>query len=146
MSFDDVKRRLQSSPTRQVGTGATEAEIHLAEHQLGVQIRGPFRDFLKTFGWGGAGSFELYGLGHDAPEHLNLARLTESERVEMRPRLPANLLPIMNDGGGNLCCLDTSCEQPPVVLWDHEAGEDQVPTLEATSFDEWLLHLVESSR
>ena len=48
-------------------------------------------------------------------------------------------LPVMNDGGGNLFCIDTSVAgEPIVVFWDHTAGGDQVAEVEAKSFSSWL--------
>lgn len=46
--------------------------------------------------------------------------MTHSERTEVVDLpLPPHLLPIVNDGAGNLVCLDTKAagEAPPVVAW-----------------------------
>jgi hypothetical protein len=53
--------------------------------------------------------------------------------------LAQHLIPVMNDGSGNLYCLDTSvADEPPIVFWDHEAGSDQTPEIESGSFASWL--------
>ena len=110
-----------------------------AERSLGIPIEGAYRSFLMQFGWGGVEHLELYGLGKDAPAYLELVAMTQSERTEMNPRLRPALLPVMNDGAGNLYCLDTSVRgEPPVVFWDHTQGTDQVPELEAADFASWL--------
>lgn len=108
---------------------------------LMLRITGSYRRFLHRFGWGGVGSFDLYGLGRGAPPYLHLVTVTQSERTEMRPRLPHNLLPLMNDGGGNLYCLDLSRidTEPPVVYWDHEQPETQKPELVAADFATWMM-------
>ncbi|WP_438033472.1 SMI1/KNR4 family protein [Sorangium sp. So ce204] len=139
MGVDELRMIFDEIPSQSVGCGATDSEIAAAERRLGINLNGEFREFLRVYGWGGILSVELYGLGGDVPSHLDLVRITESERGEMSPRLPGYLVPIMNDGGGNLYCLDTRVDEPPVVLWDHEAGEDQEPSVEGSRFVEWLL-------
>ena len=141
--FPEIAARLLALEFRQLGAGATPSEIDAAEKGLDLRIEGGYRQFLQRFGWGGAGHFELYGLGRDVPFHLDLVRLTQSERQEMRPRLALHLLPLMNDGGGNLYCMDTRISgEPPVVFWDHEMGPDQKPALDASNFETWLSRLL----
>jgi hypothetical protein len=80
---------------------------------------------------------ELFGLGPDVPPHLHLCSVTDRERAAFNP-LPLKYLPIMNDGGGNLYCLDLTNggDDPPIILHDHEVPN--APTLESGSFVEWL--------
>ncbi|QRK09499.1 SMI1/KNR4 family protein [Archangium violaceum] len=62
----------------------------------------------------------------------------------MRPALPRHLIPLMNDGGDNLYCLDSRREgEPPVVFWDPTAGETQEPAQVASDFMAWLTERVE---
>lgn len=139
MSFDELAKRLQRHPSKHLGRGVEEAEIDAASARLGVPLTGGYRLFLRRFGWGGVGSFELFGLGAEVPPYSNLTEMTRSEREEMHPALPAHLVPLMNDGGGNHYCLDTrGSGEPPVVFWDHEAGERQEPAREAPDFITWL--------
>jgi hypothetical protein len=138
MNFDELKQVMSASGSLEVGSGASEAEIQTAEASLGVRVKGDYRKFLLEFGWGGVGYLELYGLGQDVPKHLDLVEITKSERTEMSPRLRLDLLPIMNDGAGNLVCLETTSDGPQVVLWDHEEPEDQEPTVEADDFASWF--------
>ncbi|WP_061231596.1 SMI1/KNR4 family protein [Leptospira noguchii] len=72
---------------------------------------------------------------------MDLISVTESERVEMKPKLPKYLIPIMNDGSGNLYCIDTRFVEPFLVFWDHEIGEDQIGTY---YFSEWLYRVVKN--
>jgi cell wall assembly regulator SMI1 len=138
MTFDELRTLLNRSGPLEVGKGATKAEIEAAEQALGVSIRGDYRGFVQEYGWGGVGYIELYGLGDDVPPHLNLVDITQSERTEMSPCLRTELLPIMNDGGGNLYCLDTKPDGPKVVFWDHEDTADQAPVVDAPDFSAWL--------
>lgn len=109
MTFDELARRLELSPTRTLGSGASEQDILAAMARLGVKLNGGYR-----------------------------------ERTEMHPALPPYLVPLMNDGGGNLYCLDSRREgEPPVVLWNHEAGESQEPERVAADFLSWMAERVE---
>ncbi|WP_257457244.1 SMI1/KNR4 family protein [Archangium lipolyticum] len=139
MTFDELAEMLERNPSKSLGQGACETEIHAANVQLGVTLAGGYRLFLRRFGWGGVGSIELFGLGGDVPPYLNLTEMTRSERADMSPSLSAHLIPLMNDGGGNLYCLDSRVEgEPPVVFWDHAAGAQQEPVQVASNFIEWL--------
>ena len=138
MSFEDLASLLGSFNAPRLGQGATESDIVAAEHALGIRIRGDYRRFVERYGWGGVGGLELYGLGKGVPRHLDLVVITTSERTEMSPQLRPEFLPIMNDGGGNLYCLDTRTEGPKVVFWDHEDTPNQEPAVEADDFSEWF--------
>jgi SMI1-KNR4 cell-wall len=130
---------------RDVGIGATEVEITSAEQELRLSIQGSYRDFLRQFGWDGAGAFELYGLGSDVPPHLDLIRITRSEREVMEPSLRTYLLPLMNDGGGNLYCLDIrTTPEPVVVFWDHSRPANQAPDLSGFATHRSMRHVCTS--
>lgn len=141
MKYETIKQRLRAFPHQEFGHGAQREQIDSAERALDVRFPTSYRAFLQEFGWGGVEDIELFGLGDDVPLHLDLVRMTESERSEMRPRLSPNLIPIMNDGGGNLYCLDASVgfrEEYPVVFWDHEADDSQEPEEVAEDFPSWV--------
>jgi hypothetical protein len=142
MKYDDLKKLMAQSSALIVGKGATEIEIQEAQQAIGLLIQGDYRNFLRDFGWGGAGPFELYGLGADVPPFLNLITITHSERTEMSPPLRQDLIPVMNDGGGNLYCLDSASMGPRVVFWDHEGGSSQVPAVESEDFSSWFAGLI----
>lgn len=142
MKFEQLVDLIAHIDPVSVGRNATDEEIRAAELRLGVPIRGSYRTFLLTFGWGSFQHLEILGLGVDVPPYLNLVMVTESERTEMKPRLPRHLLPIMNDGAGNLYCLDTNPDEPTVVFWDHDAGEHQTPSLEGDNFIDWLARML----
>ncbi|KON78494.1 SMI1/KNR4 family protein [Leptospira kirschneri] len=141
ITFDQLSHLLTSFEVKTFGKGATDETIKFAEEKLEIIIRGDYRNFLQTFGWGGVQHLELYGLGSDVPPYLDLISVTESERVEMNPKLPKYLIPVMNDGSGNLYCIDTRFVEPFLVFWDHEIGKDQNGIYH---FSEWLYHVVKN--
>jgi hypothetical protein len=144
MTFDALAERLHRNPANSLGRGVTDAEINIASFELGVELNGGYRLFLKRFGWAGIGSIELFGLGTDVPPYLNLTAMTRSEREDTHTALPTHLVPLMNDGGGNFYCLDTRVpEESPVVFWDHTAGARQEPRVVAADFTHWLTTRVE---
>lgn len=146
MTFEELSEKLGGFTVKRFGQGADDAAVKQASDRLGVPLSGGYRRFLQHFGWGGVEDLELFGLGSDVPPFLNLIAMTESERSEMSPALPPHLIPVMNDGGGNLYCLDSRvADEPPVVFWDHTAGEDQQPEHVAPDFVSWLSEEVGAS-
>lgn len=146
MSFDDLRERVRALDNKELGTGATQQKIDDAERTLRITIPRSYRQFLGEFGWARFAHQELYGLGCDVPPYLELVRNTHVERNTMSPRLPPELIPLMNDGGGNHYCLDTSRMENaecPVVFWDHEAGEDQQTETVASRFDVWIIEMLD---
>ncbi|MCY3772043.1 MAG: SMI1/KNR4 family protein [Gemmatimonadetes bacterium] len=146
MNFDDFALRLGDYKYQSLGSGVDEVAIQRAEKVLEVQLPRSYKEFLRRFGWGGVGHWELYGLGSDVPEYLDLLRMTLSEREEMRPRVPFHLVPIMNDGYGNHYCLDTNKvkgDECPVVFWDHDLPENQDPKFVSNGFVMWLNKLLD---
>ncbi|WP_224368622.1 SMI1/KNR4 family protein [Hyalangium versicolor] len=139
MTFDELAQKLELFSSKSFGQGASEDDIDAASDRLGVRLAGGYRSFLRRFGWGGVESFELFGLGSDVPPYLDLTTVAESERTEMHPGLASHLIPLMNDGGGNLYCLDSRATgEPTVVFWDHTASEKQIPSPVAPDFVSWL--------
>jgi hypothetical protein len=124
----ELVRRLRSLREADFGRGATPHEIDLAEEQLGVEFSASHKAYLEQFGWASMEGLQLFGLGEDVPAHLDLVRVTLSERTEMKPRLPSSLVPLMNDGAGNcavggvtrLYCLDVESREQgecAVIFW-----------------------------
>lgn len=141
MEYQDLATRLRSIKDAELGSGAAQQDIEAAESELAVRLSGSYRRFLEEFGWGSIGHLEIFGLGEDVPAFLHMVRIAESERAEMIPHLPRYLVPVLNDGAGNLYCVDTErCHEDecPVVFWNHEGGIDQEPELVAPSFSIWL--------
>lgn len=139
MTFEEVAMALREHPAVDEGPGASEAEIAQAERELGLSFPTNYRLYLQTFGWLEIGSHEMFGLGRDVPEYLHLVSMTLEERTIMHPLTPHNLIPVINDGGGNLVCLDTSRsmgDDCPVVFQDHAL--DEIRDF-AESFLDWLV-------
>ncbi len=128
------------------GLGASADEIAAAEAQLGP-LPEDYRSFLLEFGWLAIGSDEIYGLGADVPFHLDVRRLAKSEREEAGRPLPSFLVPMRNDGAGNLDCIDTrptaGDRDAPIVTWYHDGGPDHELHVIAASFSDWLLERID---
>jgi len=137
-----VERRLRSA-SDEVGIGATLEELRAAENVLGITFPDAFRAFLTSCGWAAVGSRELYGLGKDVPPFLDLCAITISERVEATPALPSDLIPLTNDGAGNLFCIRANVTRTPVVFWNHELSGSQIPEHIADDYLEWLAESID---
>jgi cell wall assembly regulator SMI1 len=149
MLFEEASLRMRRYlGDKELGGGATQVDITEAEAALGTKLPESYKAFLREFGWGGIGSWELFGLGRCVPEYLNLVRMTGMERTVAHPHIARALIPIMNDGFGNHYCLATASlikGECPVVFWDHEKGAGQEPKLVSPRFDLWLLDLLRES-
>ncbi len=145
MTYEELRERLMSYPNVDPGTGATAEAVDRAQEVLGVSFAESYRRFLMDFGWVEIGPFEVYGLGAGIPEYLDVVKQTLWERIEARYHLPRHLIPIMNSGGGDQYCLDTSQPEDgesPVVLFDHELGSEQEPSRVGDTFSLWLANNV----
>lgn len=94
------------------------------------------------------GSEEIFGLGSDVPQHLDLVRIALSEWSEPGRQLPKTLLPLMNDGGGNFYCLEMGAVggslEPPIVYWAHDdPSEDRVVV--GVKFVDWMNAVIDDS-
>lgn len=122
------------------GPGTSADELVEAERILG-EFPGDYKEFLAEFGWLEFGSCEVYGLGVDKPDYVDVIRMTLLERSQPAVPLPNSWVCVMNDGAGNLVSFDTARVaegSSPMLLWDHELGESQRPEILASSFQEWL--------
>ena len=149
MSYDDLRRMLQEDAEIATGCGARSDEIAEAERVLEVRFPAGYRRFLEDFGWFDGYDDRVFGLGADVPSIQDLVRETRAGRHEFRPYLPHGLIPLYNDGAGNISALDTrrSAGEAPVVVWDHEFDERQDPEIdEESGFVAWLHGLIERGR
>ena len=120
---------------------ASPDEIAEAERALGAPLPESFRRFQREFGHLERSPCDIYAVRPADQPVLNLVAINLTERVESFPRLPAHLIAFSDSGGGDLLCFDTTrraAEECPVVWWDHEQDEDQVPEPAAPSFLDWL--------
>ena len=142
MKFTDIERAIMNfQGDKTLGSGVSEDAVRLAETQLNSNIAGSYRQFLKRYGWVDIGTNEIFGLGDDVPAYLELCSNTRWERNESFRRLPARMVPVYNDGFGNLYVLDTDQiidGENPIYFWDHEGLPDQSAEYVADSFAAWF--------
>ena len=143
MALGELERILRSRDDVAIGHGVTDEAVQYAEGALHVTFPPALREYLKRFGHLEFGHFELFGLGDEIPKYLDIVEVTKSERSESGCPLPTNLVPLLNDGGGNLYCVAVSDEHAgSIVFWDHEAGPAQEPALQVSSLEEFLIDLL----
>jgi SMI1-KNR4 cell-wall len=135
MTYEDLRARLLDAQDMACGGGVDDTQIAMAEEALQVTLPRDFRRFLREFGWLEMGPTEIFGLGSDVPQHLNLVTLVLAERRDSRVPMPRDLVPVMNDGGGNLYCLDCSEASGRMALWDHTTGLELLDEV----FPDWLV-------
>jgi SMI1-KNR4 cell-wall len=88
--FEEACLRMRRYPgDKELGSGATQADITEAEAALGTRFPERYNAFLREFGWGGVGLWELFGVGPSVPDYLNVVRITgiASLRTLRRPDL-----------------------------------------------------------
>ena len=145
----DIKKLLHEERYQPVsqGRGATDSEISAAEFALRVSFPLSFKHFLREIGWVDSPYISVFGLGEDIHPLPNLTHMTLFWWFEVDEdiRLPRHLVPVVDDGSGNVNCLDVSKMQNsecPIVFWDHESfeGANQVPTLVGPDFCTWLVN------
>jgi len=150
VEFEEVREKLVALPELQSGKGADESDLL----EL-VSMWGPlpidFKQYLQEFGWLAFSSYELYGLGVDVPTHLNLLeRSRELWLGDGEYKLPRELLPFYDSGGGWFYCLSKMHRGHPVVSWAREyedLGEGQPYDERYLSWSQWLIdHILTSAR
>ncbi|WP_437876215.1 SMI1/KNR4 family protein [Sorangium sp. So ce513] len=143
MTFDDLEKILRTRDDVVMGTGCDESLVSYAERALGVTFPSALRDYLIRFGHLELGHFEMFGLGEDLPDYLDLVKMTRSERTDTGCPIRSDLVPLLNDGGGNLYCIGTTgAAAGSVFFWDHERGPGQEPDKCASSLTEWVVELL----
>jgi SMI1-KNR4 cell-wall len=139
MEYEELRDALRARPDLEAGAPLRPEAIDLAERRLGGLPR-DYRAFLEDFGWVSLGPHEVFGLGVDIPPYLDVARVNDGEWTE--GQLPRHLLAVMNDGAGNLSCIDLAAtaegDAQTVVLWDHEVSPSEGPIPLATTFSDLL--------
>ncbi len=145
-SYSKVSAYLRSCPDLSKGAGATDQEIRALTNIWGP-VPEDFAAYLRDFGWVRFGAQEVLGLGRDVEPHLNLLkrarRLWDGDGIY---RLPSELLPVYDSGGGWFYCLSKIHPGQPVVCWAHEHEELHEPQPYDELFPTWsdwfLSHLV----
>jgi hypothetical protein len=141
MEYEALSRALRSRNDLEAGSPASLADIEAVVGRLG-ELPADYRAFLGEFGWASVGPHEIFGTGPGVPPYLDVAHMTESERDE--GGLEPGLVAIMNDGGGNLTCIDgRACSSGfGIVLWDHETAHRDGPRPQAETFSAFLAEIV----
>lgn len=144
--FERIARTMRASaPLKSLGRGASLDEIARSEARLGVTFPRSYRTFLQEFGFA-CWPDDIYGVHADLLPALSVVAQTEQERHEVEPRMPKHLIPFHPDGYGNHYCLDSSRfvnDECPVVFWDHEKDEMQVPVQTHATFLDWLDEMIQ---
>lgn len=146
MRIDQLQKSLKKRDDATTGVGATLAPVQSAERLLQVSFPKPLVAYLEHIGWMQLGDREFFGLGADVPSHLELTSITRSEREDSGCPIPHSLIPLQNDGAGNLYCMDVSAEpnrRGRIFFWDHELGVRQRPEKVAHSWTEWISEQLE---
>jgi cell wall assembly regulator SMI1 len=130
----------QAAFSEYIPNPATDADIQAAEQQLNCTFPESFKWFQKEFG-AYSGFTDVYGVKPLPAPRQNIVGITMQERHECYPPMPSHLIPSSDDSGGDSYCFDTSRfvnGECPVVFWDHEADEKQIPEQWAINFSAWL--------
>src|SRR5687767_11806574 len=108
--MDQIKRLLGREKFQPVrfGEGTTDGQIQLAESELGVTLPASYKSFLSCLGWIESPYISVFGLGSDVDSRSDLIGMTKAwwYEVDIETRLPQNFVPVVDDGSGNLYCLD----------------------------------------
>ena len=144
MSHQAIENALTHFAESRFSGGASTLSIEQAERDLELLFPPEYRLFLQRFGSGHVSSEELIGLG--GPMHLNVVWLTKQLRSR-KATFPKSLIPLRSDGYGNYDCLDTALQDDraecPVVEWVHDSDASHKWRLLGTSFNDWLLKLLD---
>jgi hypothetical protein len=137
MEYHELSEALRSRGDLEAGTPASPAEIDAVVRRIG-ELPADYRAFLAEFGWVSFGAYEIFGAGAGVPRYLDVVHMTESEWDE--GGLLRGLVAIMNDGGGNLTCIERQAGSAEfkIVLWDHEAAPHGGPSPQAPTFSAFV--------
>lgn len=146
MTFDYKRARAYlSTHADRKGNGATDQDL-VELGSLWGPLPADFATYLKEFGWATVGPHELLGLGKGVEWHQNLIeRARELWRGDGAWKLPAELLPFYDSGGGWFYCLSKMHPGHAVVCWAQEyeeLGEPQPYDVTYPSWSAWLLQQV----
>jgi len=142
MRYRELRETLRLGDGSELGAGASAFRVREAEDAIGI-LPETYRSFVLEYGWACLGPYEIYGLGDDIPPHLDLVTVTLSERHD--GGLSPDLIPIMNDGGGNLFCVEAVLAvglSGSIKFWDHETRSQVALAEGIVDFSDWLLRLL----
>jgi hypothetical protein len=127
----------------------SEQDVLAAEAAIGA-FPPEYRSFVLAVGTCALYHREYFGVHPGVELAVDVVGITLSERTEMERLLPAHLIAVYNDGGGNLYCVkvDVGDERDPhrnaVYAWWHD--DDSEPELMDESFAHWVRSAYEETR
>lgn len=142
ISYQTVRRHLLEDEGVVVGTGASESEIGTLVSLWG-RLPQDFEQYVRDFGWARIRTYELSGIGRGVPAHANLlVRVPELWRGDGIYKIPRELLPIHESGGGWFYCLSKMHRDQPIVCWAYEHEELGEPQLYDEMYPTWSVWLM----
>lgn len=123
-----------------------EGKIIQAEEQLKICFPEDYRSFLKKYGAGFLGSFEIYGIIPNLERKSIPNGIWLTEDLREKDQMPESYVAIGFDGFGNYYCIDTQKkrnEEAPIVLFqcekDNLSEDTQSAIFISNSFSEYML-------
>ncbi|MCE9529010.1 MAG: SMI1/KNR4 family protein [Planctomycetales bacterium] len=99
------------------GSGATATQLAELEERLGTKLPAFYRNYLRTFGVIAIGSEEFFGfvgkVGSRDFRNVVAAKTNWAKRWE----LPKNLIPVLDEEGDSLLCLDAATGKDDLLRW-----------------------------
>lgn len=123
--------------------GASEEEIKEAQQSLGCRFPEDYRHFLSVYGAGDFGGCEIYGIIPQKEVCQIPNGIWATHYLRQQYQMPGNYIAIAFDGYGKYYCIDTSVRNKenlcPIILWDMDGTEEDVPEQAADSFENFFL-------
>ena len=138
--FAILSALLRSRDDVEFGRPVTPLEVSEAETQLGTPFPTDYRMFLTEFGSLSIAHYQIYGLGAGIDDNLDVVKMTLEERADYM--LPADLVAVMNDGGGNLICLDVGDMDDEICGVVTHWHDSRTTEPRAPSFSDFLYDLI----
>lgn len=123
------------------GQGALPEQIARLERDLGVALPPSYVLFLSVFGWFEDDQVKVLGITSSESEgYLDVLEELRWEREEAAISIPPCVIPVSDDGAGNLFCIHTDGQSAGeiVLLGAHRACSFEMEAV-APSFDAFLI-------
>lgn len=102
----------------ELGTGATASQISELEERLGTRLPAFYRNYLKTFGIIAIGSEEFFGFVGKVGSKDFRSVVAAKANWAKRWQLPENLIPVLDEEGDSLLCLDAATGKDDLLRWN----------------------------
>jgi SMI1-KNR4 cell-wall len=122
------------------GLAVSDIQIANAEYLLNIKFPADYFEYLKIFGWLEVDHYEFFGLGENIPKFLNLELIAPQEWET--GDLSKNLLPIWNNGGGDLYCIDLKLSDKKVSTISVFSNGDRQSEIVEIGFEKWLTKML----